>query len=116
MIPTIDSLHNNKNIQAHHWAAAKWMAEQTTTSPAFIEIAESCKLIEACENKFARRQNIDPYTLLFKVCVARETIPTNETVIGVLREGLNAVSRAMARAGKNIERQTNTGTTGESGR
>lgn len=105
---TLDQLRREEIIQAHHWKVAKWFAELPEDSPALKSIAADGHLIDSSLNKHARRQEIDPYKLLFTSCVARETILTNETVIGVLRESLNAVFREMCRQGKSFDGQANT--------
>lgn len=112
----LDRLRSAELIQAHHWKAARWFSELPNDSPALKSIAADCHLINSRLNKFERRKTVDVYKLLFTSCVARETISTDETVIGVLREGLNAVFRVMCQTkGKQFDRQTDTGTTGESG-
>ncbi|MEP6826985.1 MAG: hypothetical protein ABJA10_02800 [Aestuariivirga sp.] len=92
---TLDQLRKERIIQSHHWQAAQWFAELPRYCPARQFIAEECRSIEALRNKFARRMNVDPLKLLQKACVSHETIPDNEHVVGVLRESLNAVARAM---------------------
>ena len=112
MNANLEKLRQSRMIQAHHWQAAIWLSTVPPQTKAMREIAENCRLVE-----YHSKDKIDPYTLLFKVCVARETITANDIVVGVLRESLNGVHRIMCHnAGKKIERQTYAGTTSQSGR
>lgn len=105
---TLDQLRREQKIQAHHWKAAKWFAVLPPHSELIKTIAADCQLIHSRLNKIERQKNINVYKLLRRSCVARETIEPNELIIGVLRESLNAVFRAMCKQGKSFDGQANT--------
>ena len=105
---TLDQLRRTEQLQAHHWKAAKWFAELPPQAEVHKTIAADCQLIHSRLNKIERQKKINVYKLLHRSCVARETIEPNELIIGVLRESLNAVFRAMCRQGKSFDGQTNT--------
>ncbi len=95
MIGTISNLRSAQLIQAHHWQAAEWVKGIPADHIAQKNIKAGCMLIGARTHRIGRHGFLDPYKLLFKACVARETFEQNEPVIGVLREVLNMVHREM---------------------
>ena len=92
---TLEQLRREHILQAHHWQAARWFSELPSSCAARKFIYDELCIIAANGNRATVKLNIDPGKLLESACVLRETIQPNEHVIGVLRESLNAVSRAM---------------------
>lgn len=91
---TIDELRKTEAIQAHHWKAATWFAEQVLMGTANVKlISVQCREFEASLSNCG----IDSFDMLTRVCVSREKIPSSEKFIGVLREALNVIHRTMPR-------------------
>lgn len=97
----IEQLRRAEQIQAHHWKAAKWFSELPANEPLLKTIQVDCLSIDTRLNQYTRTSKVDPYKLLVKICVARETIMADEITLGVLREALNAVFRIMRRVENN---------------
>ena len=89
----IDALRKTGELQGHHWLAIRWFEESWPRRQSRIAIGRACRNVEAS----LACGGIDPFVLLHRAIVARETLSHDPKVIGVLRETLNAVYRMRPR-------------------
>lgn len=82
-------LRTTEQIQRHHWQAAVWFRESFLVGAPIVDVVKhACKDFELS----FRSPGFDSFSIL-KRAVHGDAIPSNEKVVGVLREVLNIVWR-----------------------